>query len=178
MKLIIKQFFFYLMLLGSQLEAKGIKSFFRGTTRSKSTNALYEGNTNAQLGVGGMSTSTDPIKSVIFAVESETEFVGTKGVFQMGLPSDLKNIPLSAPNRRVHIELEVIFNTSAENFATASKAELSIENARKVVKEVYGIDIPSRLSRDEATHLLETIEASSLEKSLEFYQKAIKYNIK
>ncbi|PXY42533.1 hypothetical protein DMB65_00455 [Flavobacterium cheongpyeongense] len=158
----------------TQLEEKGIKSFFRGTTRNKIDNSLFPGSTNAQI--GGMSASTDPVKSTIFSIESATQYGGSKGVLQMGLPIDLKNITLSAPNRRVDIELEIIFNTSAENFAKTSKIEISVENARKVVKEVFGIDLPSSLTRDSADHLLRTLPASSLDKSLEFYQKAIKYN--
>jgi hypothetical protein len=56
----------------------------------------------------------------------------------------LKNIPLSAPNRFVERELEVVFNTSAENFANTAKVEISIEDARKLVKEVYRVDLPGQ----------------------------------
>ncbi|CAA9202691.1 fibronectin type III domain-containing protein [Flavobacterium collinsii] len=158
----------------ADLEAKGIKSFFRGTNRSKLDGSLFPGSTNAQI--GGISASTDPIKGTIFSIESATKNGGYKGVLQMGTPNDLKNIILSAPNRRVDIELEVIFKTSAENFSKTTKIEISVENARKLVKDVYGVDLPSTLTRDEATNLLEKLPASSLDKSFEFYQKSIKYN--
>ena len=59
-----------------------------------------------------------------------------------------------------------------------SKVEISVENARKLVKEVYGVDLPSNLSRNYADELLETIPESSLDKAFEFYQKALQYNIK
>ena len=159
-----------------QLEQKGIKSFFRGTTRSKADNALFPGNTNSQT--FGISTSTDPIKATIFSIESATSNAAYKGVLQIGLPNDLKNIALSAPNYRVAKELEVVLNTSASRFASLSKVEISVENARKLVKEVYGVDLPTNLYRSYADELLETIPESSLDKAFEFYQKALQYNIK
>jgi len=160
----------------TQLEQKGIKSFFRGTTRSKADNSLFPGNLNTQ--VFGISTSTDPIKATIFSIESATSNGAYKGVLQIGLPNDLKNIALSAPNYRVAKELEVVLNTPASNFANLSKVEISVENARKLVKEVYGVDLPTNLPRSYADELLETIPESSLDKAFEFYQKAIQYNIK
>ncbi len=158
------------------LEQRGIKCFFRGTTRSKADNELFPGNTNSQ--VFGISTSTDPIKATIFSIESATSNGAYKGVLQIGLPNDLKSIALSAPNYRVAKELEVVLNTPASNFANLSKVEISVENARKVIKEVYGIDLPSNLTRSYADELLETIPESSLDKAFEFYQKAIQYNTK
>ncbi|MCJ1805957.1 hypothetical protein MRP92_03405 [Flavobacterium covae] len=160
----------------AQLEQKGIKSFFRGTTRSKADNALFPGNPNSQA--FGISTSTDPIKATIFSIESATSNGAYKGVLQIGLPNDLRNIALSAPNYRVAKELEVVLNTPANNFANLSKVEISVENARKLVKEVYEVDLPSNLSRNYADELLETIPESSLDKAFEFYQKALQYNIK
>jgi hypothetical protein len=159
-----------------QLEQKGIKSFFRGTTRSKADNSLFPGNPNSQA--FGISTSTDPIKATIFSIESATSNGAYKGILQIGLPNDLKNITLSAPNYRVAKELEVVLNTPANNFANLSKVEISVDNARKLVKEVYGVDLPYNLSRSYADELLETIPESSLDKAFEFYQKAIQYNIK
>ncbi|MBS7233028.1 fibronectin type III domain-containing protein [Flavobacterium psychroterrae] len=158
----------------SDLEVRGIKSFFRGTNRSKLDGSLFPGSTNAQG--GGMSVSTDPIKGTIFSIESATKNGGYKGILQMGTPNDLRNISLSAPNRRIELELEIVFNTSADNFGKTAKIEISVENARKLVKEIYGIDLPRTLTRDEANEALKKWPASSLDKSFEFYQKAIKYN--
>ncbi len=160
----------------SQLEQKGIKSFFRGTTRNSSNGALYPGNPNSQL--FGISTSTDPIRGTIFAIESATSNPNFKGVLQLGLPADLGDLRLVSPNRRVDIELETIIKTSADDFANLSKVEISVKNARKLVKEVYNIDLPSSLDSDVSRELLETLDVSNLEKSLEFYQKALQYNTK
>ncbi len=160
----------------AQLEQKGIKSFFRGTTRSKADNTLFPGNPNSQA--FGISTSTDPIKATIFSIESATNNSAYKGVLQIGLPNDLKNIALSAPNHRVALELEVVLNTPANNFANLSKVEISVENSRKLIKEVYGVDLPSKLSRSYADELLETMPESSLDKAFEFYKKTLQYNIK
>jgi hypothetical protein len=154
----------------AQLEEKGIKVFFRGTTRDLNGN-LFPGNPNTIA--NGISTSTDPIKSTIFAIESATGS-GSKGVLQIALPNELANTKLLAPNRRVNIELEVVFETSAENFSKLSKVEIPIEKARQAIKEIYGVELPTRLGRDEATELLKTINASSLEQSFDFYQKILK----
>ena len=154
----------------TQLEEKGIKVFFRGTTRDLNGN-LFPGNPNAIA--NGISTSTDPIKSTIFAIESATNS-GSKGVLQIALPENLTGTKLLAPNRRISLELEVIFETSAENFSKLSKVEIPVENARQLVKEVYGIELPSTMKRNIADELLETLPASSLEQSFEFYTKITK----
>jgi hypothetical protein len=159
-----------------QLEQKGVKSFFRGTTRSKVDGSLFTGNPNSQL--GGISTSTDPVRGTIFAIESATANPSFKGVLQMGLPSDLGELKLVSPNRRVKIELEAIIKTSADDFSNLSKVEISVEDARKLVKEVYDIDLPNRIDSGLSRELLETLNVSSLEKSFEFYQKAIQFNLK
>jgi hypothetical protein len=160
-----------------EIHEKGIESLFRGTTRSKTDNSLFPGNPNSQS--FGISTSTDPIKATIFAIEGATSNGSYKGVLQMGLTGgDLKNIALTAPNYRVAKELEVILNTPAANFSNLAQIEISVDNARKLVKEVYGIDLPATISRSYSDELLETITESSLEKAFEFYQKAVIYNIK
>jgi len=152
-----------------QLEEKGIKVFFRGTTRDMDGN-LFSGNPNTIA--NGISTSTDPIKSTIFAIESATTS-GSKGVLQIALPENLTEIKLLAPNRRTSLELEVVFETSAENFSRLLKIEIPIENARQLVKEIYGIELPSTIRRNIADELLRTLPASSLEQSYEFYQKVL-----
>ena len=154
----------------AQLEEKGIKVFFRGTTRDFNGN-LFPGNPNAIA--NGISTSTDPIKSTIFAIESATNS-GSKGVLQIALPENLTGTKLIAPNRRISLELEVVFETSAENFSKLSKVEIPVENARQLVKEVYGIELPSTMRRDIADELLKTLPASSLEQSYEFYMKIMR----
>ena len=160
-----------------EVHEKGIESLFRGTTRSKTDNTLFPGNPNSQA--FGISTSTDPIKATIFAIEGATSNGSYKGVVQMGLTGgSLKNITLSAPNYRVAKELEVILNTPAANFSNLAQVEISVDNARKLVKEVYGVDLPATISRSYSDELLETITESSLEKAFEFYQKAIIYNTK
>jgi len=55
---------------------------------------------------------------------------------------------------------------------------ISIDDGRKLIKEVYGVDLPSTLRRDYADELLETIPESSLEKAFQFYERATKYSVK
>lgn len=159
-----------------KLEEKGIKSFFRGTIRSKGDNSLFPGNPNSQ--VYGISTSTDPIRGTIFAIESVTKNGSYKGVLQIGIPDELRNIKLSSPNRRVDIELEVILKTSSDDFAQLTKVEISVDDARKLIKEVYDIDLPKKIDSDYARELLETSKISSLDESFDFYQKALQFNTK
>lgn len=160
----------------AQLEQKGVKSFFRGTTRSKVDGSLFPGNPNTQL--GGISTSTDPVRGTIFAIESATANPNFKGVLQMGLPTDLGDIKLIAPNGRANIELEAIMNVSADNFSSLAKVEIPIEEARRLVKEIFDIDLQSSISRQLSDDLLNTLPVSDLNKSLEFYQKAIQFSTK
>ena len=161
----------------TQLETKGIGSFFRGTTRSKTTGSLFPGNPNSQL--GGISTSTDPIRATIFAIESATSNPDFRGILQMGLPSDLGDMRLLSPNNRVAIELEAILKTSADDFSNLAKIEITVDDARTLVKEVFDIDLPSTISSQAiSTELLESLDISSLENALEFYQKGIQYNTK
>ncbi|MGQ1948760.1 hypothetical protein ACT3CD_16840 [Geofilum sp. OHC36d9] len=160
----------------AQLEQKGVKSFFRGTTRSKVDGSLFPGNPNTQL--GGISTSTDPVRGTIFAIESATANPNFKGVLQMGLPTDLGDIKLIAPNGRANIELEAIMNVSADNFSSLAKVEIPIEEARRLVKEIFDIDLQSSISRQLSDDLLNSLPVSDLNKSLEFYQKAIQFSTK
>jgi len=157
---------------GVNLDKIGIKTLFRGTTKNSSM-VLFQGNPNTIQ--NGISTSTDPIRATIFAIEAQSINKGTKGLLQIGLTKDLKDITLVAPNYRVEIEMEVILKTSANNFSKMSK-EISIDQARKLIKEVYNIDLPTSI-RDfnDSRLLLETVPISTLEEAVIFQQKA--YNL-
>ena len=65
---------------------------------------------------------------------------------------------------------------SADDNSDLAKVEISVEDARKLVKEIFDIDLPPTINRDRSTELLENLEVSDLNKSLEFYQKAIQYS--
>jgi hypothetical protein len=163
----------------AELEQKGIKALFRGVTRRKTDNWLYPGNPNSIA--NGISTSTDPIVATLFAIESATDNPTFKGSVQCGMPKDLLNLALTAPNRRWDKELEAIINAPATSFANLAKIEISVDDARKLVKEVFGRDLPNRISSSDVEnvrYLTETLPKSSLEKSFEFYVKSIKYNLK
>ena len=159
-----------------QIEQKGVKSFFRGTTRSKADGSLFPGNPNTQT--GGLSTSTDPVRGTIFAIESATANPNFNGVLQMGLPADLGDLKLVGPNRRVDIELEVIMKTAADEFSNLAKVEIPVSEARNLVKEIFDIDLPSSIDRNLSDDLLNNSPISDLDKSLEFYQRAIEFNTK
>ncbi|WP_454048274.1 hypothetical protein, partial [Chryseobacterium sp. Marseille-Q8038] len=128
--------------MAEDLEKVGIQALFRGTTRSLN-GELFTGNINSIE--YGASTSTDPIRAVIFGIESSSK-PGTKGVLQVYVPKDLKGLNLQATNYRVSKELEVIVNTSPEKLSNFAVKEIPIEDARKLVNEFYGIDIPKTIT--------------------------------
>ena len=156
--------------MAEDLEKVGIKALFRGTTRSVN-GELFTGNVNSIE--YGASTSTDPIRAVIFGVESSSK-PGTKGVLQIYVPKDLKGLNLQSPNSLVERELEVIVNTSPENLSNFVVKEVSIEDARKLVNEIYGINLDTKMDRYIARDWLESTKKLTPKEALEFYKKTIK----
>jgi hypothetical protein len=159
--------------MAEDLEKIGIQALFRGTTRNVN-GELFTGNLNSIE--YGASTSTDPIRAVIFGIESSSK-PGTKGVLQVYVPKDLKGLNLQAANYRVSKELEVIVNTSPENLSNFAVKEIPIEEARKLVNEVYGTNIPKIITENSipsSNMLLDDISKLTPKKSEEFYRKIIK----
>ncbi|MDR6516669.1 hypothetical protein [Chryseobacterium camelliae] len=160
--------------MAEDLEKVGIQALFRGTTRSVN-GELFTGNINSIE--YGASTSTDPIRAVIFGIESSSK-PGTKGVLQVYVPKDLKGLNLQSANQyRFDLELEVIVNTSPENLSNFAIKEVAIENARKLLNELYGLDIPAKITKDgfpNSLFLLENTKKLTPKEALEFYKKAIK----
>jgi len=159
--------------MAEDLEKVGIQALFRGTTRSLN-GELFTGNINSIE--YGASTSTDPIRAVIFGIESSSK-PGTKGVLQIYVPKDLKGLNLQATNYRVSKELEVIVNTSPENLSNFAVKEISIEDARKLVNELYGIDIPKTITSNSipsSNMLLEETKKLTPKEAQDFYKKIIK----
>jgi len=160
--------------MAEDLEKVGIQVLFRGTTRSVN-GELFSGNINTIE--YGASTSTDPIRAVVFGVESSSK-PGTKGVLQIYVPKDLKGLNLQATNYRVSKELEVIVNTSPENLSNFAVKEISIEDARKLVNELYGIDIPKTITSNSIPNsnmLLEDTKKLTPKEAQEFYKQIIKF---
>lgn len=159
--------------MAEDLEKVGIQALFRGTTRSLD-GKLYAGNINSVQ--NGASTSTDPIRAVIFGIESSSR-PGTKGILQVYLPKNLKGMNLSPPNYRVAKELEVIVNTSPENLSNFVVKEIPIEDARKLINEMYGLDIPKTINSNSIPNsnmLLEETLKLTPKEAQQFYTKVIK----
>lgn len=158
--------------MAEDLEKVGIEALFRGTTRY-TDGELFIGNLNSIE--NGASTSTDPIRAVIFGIESSSK-PGTKGVLQIYVPKNLKGLNLQSANQyRFDLELEVIVNTSPENLSNFVVKEIPIEDARKLVEEVYGISLDTKItSQDYSRYILENTKKLTPKEALEFYKKAIK----
>ena len=100
--------------LATELEQYGIEALFRGTTKN-AQGELFAGNANSIA--YGASTSTDPIRAVIFGIESATEF-RQKGFLQIFVPKNLEGLNLQSSNAyRFDLELEIIVKTSPENLS-------------------------------------------------------------
>ncbi|MDQ7960265.1 hypothetical protein [Flavobacterium lindanitolerans] len=158
--------------LATDLDKVGVEVLFRGTTRN-AEGLLFSGNANTVA--YGTSTSTDPIRAVIFGVESATQF-RQKGFLQIYLSKDLKGLKLQMPNRRVGIELEAILNTDPENLSKLVAIEIPVEEGRKLIKEIYDIELPKHLSKGDfpdSTYLLQYTKKLTPEEALKFYNKAI-----
>ena len=157
----------------SDVENKGVKALFRGTTRSNADNSIFPGNTNS-INEPATSVSTDPVKATIFGIESQTNNPGSKGVLQIAIPQELTNVAFNPGNYRLEKELELILKIKPEEFSKLTQIEISIDEARIAIKDVFEIDLPTRINRDESTKLLETLPESSLQKSFDFYLYVLK----
>jgi hypothetical protein len=154
------------------LEKAGIKALFRGTTRDLK-GKLFSGNANTIK--HGLSVSTDPVRGVIFGIESASKG-GRKGFLQVTVPSNLKDIGLQIANRRYEYELEAVVKTSAKNFSKLANKEIPIQKARELVNQFFKLpeNIPSKLDFYEAERLIKQLPKSTLEESFRFYQEIIK----
>jgi hypothetical protein len=156
------------------LEKYGVKVLFRGTTRSTSGD-LFLGNANTIA--NGISTSTDPIRATIFAIESATQY-GQKGVLQIAIPKELKKLFLLPGNRRIEKELEIILQTGAKEFSQMAKIEIPVSDARRIISELYDVHLPTKIRPVDAINNMEQlfmdIPRLSLEDSYKFYKQILK----
>lgn len=159
-----------------ELGEKGIQSLYRGST-VESDGSMFQGNPNSQR--NGLSTSVDPVRATIFGIESAT-LTGKPGVLVITPVSAMNDTPLSSPNRRVQMELEVIVNVGSQNQVSKvdqlmemSTVTMTTEEARELVKEVFAIDIPKSIDQNMSTNMLENLKAPTLEEVEVFYQKAL-----
>ena len=88
-------------------------------------------------------------------------------------PKNLEVLSLQSPNLRVSKELEVIVNTSPENLSKFAVKEIPIKEARKLVEEIYGVSLDTKMDIDNARYWLENTKKLTPKESLEFYKKII-----
>ena len=156
------------------LDQVGIKILFRGTNKNLD-NVVFPGNKSSQT--KGMSTSTDPLRAIVFGIESAT-ISGNKGILQLVLTRNLTDIKLSAPNRRVHYELEVVVKTDANNLSNLAVKEVPIEDARRLANDYFDLPepIPSKIFDETRSRELmeEILPILDLKESIKFYEELIK----
>lgn len=161
----------------TQLEERGIKVFFRGTTRS-ADGTISPGNPNSQR-YSATSTSTDPGVSIVFMIENITSNSSRKAVLQIASPSDLRKLPLHGPNNRFETELEVIFEVTPTDYSNFVRTEIPLEDALKVYEDMTGIKLPNRINGvTRANEIVDELPKMNLEQAEQFYREILKYNIK
>jgi len=157
------------------LEKTGIKVLFRGTTKNVD-GSLFKGNTNSQI--NGISTSTDPLRAILFAIESASKPF-RKGFIQVVLPKKLKGIRLQSPNQyHFDTELEVIIQIKVKELSKFIVKEIPVEKARELANKFFNLTetLPTKMvkSSGEARWLVEELPKSSLETSFKFYEELLK----
>lgn len=157
------------------LEKFGIKALFRGTTKN-ADGIIYKGNTNSQL--YGLSTSTDPLRAIVFAIEGASK-EGRNGILQLILPSKLSKFKFQLPNRMVHYELEVIINAGVDDLSKFVVKEIPIDTARDLANKFFKLpeNSPTKLieeTRESRFLMEEVLPKTSLTESFEFYQELMK----
>ncbi len=156
-------------MLASNLSQQGIYILFRGTTRDGKE--IFLGNSAAQS--GGLSTSTDPVRALIFGIQSATKR-SAKGVFYTIDPNTLNKVKLNAPQRgRYDLELEVVIQTGAKNLSKVAK-EIPIDKVRQLINKELQIKIPAKLDRFEADIWLRETKKLTPKESYELYKLLLK----
>lgn len=152
------------------LDKTGIRVLFRGTT--KVDGKLFPGSLNAQL--LGLSTSTDPIRAIIFAIENAT--LGRDSFFQVILPRDLKGIFLNTPvsRSRYKFELEVVLNTDVKELSNFVVKEIPVIEARELVNKFFNLTLDTKIDRNTSDLLLRELPKTSLEESYNFFESLLK----
>ena len=151
------------------LEDKGIDKFFRGTNVD-SNGGLFPGNPNTIA--NGTSSSIDPIVATIFGIQAKTDFGGS-GVLIIARSQNLGNTRLVPPNRRVDLEREVIMDLTPNNFYDMRDIEVSVSDARRLIKEITGFDLDSSISLGTSNQVLNDAPRMTQQQIEEFYQRAL-----
>ncbi|NOQ75552.1 MAG: hypothetical protein GQ574_26315 [Crocinitomix sp.] len=159
----------------SDLTDFGIKVLFRGTTTNPD-GSIYIGNPNSQA--NGLSTSTDPLRAIIFAIESATK-QNKKGIIQVLITDRLPKFKLNSPNHFSHYELEVVLNIRASELSAHVVKEIPVEKVRELANKFFKLpeSLPTRLNVEtsESRWLMrDVLPKSTLEDSYKFYEELIK----
>jgi hypothetical protein len=137
--------------------------YFRGTTIG------WPGSRGAQI-LGISPVSTDPLVATMFATEAETRY-GVPGVVHVFQAGDLDGVRVVEGNVRAALEAEVGIELSPLDLAARASATISAEDARGILNGL-GHNLPSRISADQSTELLNTTPRLSPEETNQFVNKA------
>jgi hypothetical protein len=152
----------------SDLESKGVSHFFRGTNLDSGGN-LYPGNPNTIA--NGTSTSTDPIVATIFGIEAKTEFGGS-GILTIARSESIGSVNLKPPNFRVELEREVIMDLTPSDFYQAKDIEITVDQARALIRQIKGYELDSSISSAFSRQALEDAPRMDPSEITQFYNLA------
>jgi len=150
----------------------------------KSGASLLQSDENCSLIIArgfddNIKVNTTPFVATVFSIENATANSSRRGVLQITVPSDVKNLRLLGPNNRVKSELEVIFNVKPEEYSEIIKIEITVDDARRLVKDILDKELPQKIyGIDDATRIIDSAIKTDLVTSEKFLKEALKYNIK
>jgi hypothetical protein len=152
----------------SDLEAKGLNKFFRGTNVD-ANGVPYPGNPNTIA--NGTSTSSDPIVATIFGIEARTEFGGS-GKLLLYQPANLGSTKLKPPNYRVELEREIIMDVTPTNIYGMKDFEIDVDDARSIIQQITWHNLDSSIPSSFSTQALQDAPRMTPAQVDQFYQMA------
>jgi RHS repeat-associated protein len=141
------------------------KALFRGTSVG------WPGSVAMQA-TGVVPTSSDPLVSTLFALESASK---GDGVLHIALSSDLEGVVIQPGSRGTLSALEQEFEVgiNATEFASRASISISVDQARTILGDM-GFELPNKISSyEELNYYMHNTPRMTSEQIGEFIQRAI-----
>lgn len=150
------------LLFFKSVKEEVVSYLFRGTSKG------FAGNKATAFG-GVTPTSSEPVVATIYAVEGQNY---GEGILHVALPEQFIGKEVAA-NVRKPLEREIVIGVTPTEFANQSILTISADQARGILEKL-GIKIPSRVTRETATRVLEETLRLTKEQINQFYNEASK----